>query len=56
MKKLVLLAGIAVLASCGAKKDAAAPDAMASADATMPMDAAAPSAATTSVTPPAATT
>ena len=40
MKKLVLLAGIALLASCGAKKDAAAPDAMASADATMPMDAA----------------
>ena len=48
MKKFALLVGVALLASCGAKQDAAAPDAMASADATMPMDAgAAPAAAPT---------
>ena len=39
MKNFALLVGVALLASCGAKKEAAAPDAMASADATMPMDA-----------------
>ena len=46
MKNLALLVGVALLASCGAKKEAAAPDAMASADATMPMDAGASPAAT----------
>ena len=38
MKKLVLLAGIALLASCGSKEPA--PEATATADASMPMDAA----------------
>ena len=50
MKNIALLVGVALLASCGAKKDAAAPDAMASADATMPMDAGmTPTAAMTTV-------
>ncbi len=40
MKRLALLAGVALLASCGSKTEPA-PDAMSSADATMPMDAAA---------------
>ena len=39
MKNFALLVGVALLASCGAKKDAAAPDAMATADSSMPMDA-----------------
>lgn len=51
MKNLALLVGVALLASCGAKKDAAAPDAMTSADATMPMDAGASPMAVAAVTP-----
>ena len=51
MKNLALLAGVALLASCGAKKDAAAPDAMASADATMPMNAGASPAAAMTTAP-----
>ena len=43
MKKLALIAGLALLASCGSKEPA--PEATASADATMPMDAAASPAA-----------
>ena len=50
MKNLALLVGVALLASCGAKKDAAAPEASASADASMPMDAgASPAAAMTTI-------
>ena len=49
MKKLVLLAGIALLASCGSKEPA--PEATATADASMPMDAAASSAPVAAVTP-----
>ena len=51
MKNLALLVGVALLASCGAKKDAAAPDAMATADATMPMDAGATPAAARTTAP-----
>lgn len=51
MKKFALLVGVALLASCGAKQDAAAPDAMASADATMPMDAGATPAAAMATVP-----
>ena len=39
MKKLALIAGVALLASCGSKEPA--PEATATADASMPMDAAA---------------
>ena len=45
MKNLALLAGVALLASCGSKTEPA-PDAMATADTTMPMDAGASPAAT----------
>ena len=45
MNKLALLAGVALLASCGSKTEPA-PDAMATADTTMPMDAGASPAAT----------
>lgn len=44
MKKLALLVGVALLASCGSKTEPT-PDAMATADATMPMDAGATPAA-----------
>lgn len=43
MKKLALIAGVALLASCGSKEPA--PEAAATADATMPMDAGSASAA-----------
>ena len=49
MKKLALIAGIALLASCGSKEPA--PEAAASADASMPMDAAASPAAMAAPTP-----
>ena len=50
MNKLVLLAGVALLASCGSKTEPA-PDAMATADATMPMDAGATPAAAMTTAP-----
>ena len=49
MKKLALIAGITLLASCGSK--APAPEASASADASMPMDAGASPAAVMTTTP-----
>ena len=49
MKKFALFAGIALLASCGSKEPA--PDAMASADSAMPMDAGATPAAAMITTP-----
>ena len=49
MKKFALLAGIALLAACGSKEPA--PDVMATADATMPMDAGASPAPVAMLTP-----
>ena len=49
MKKLALIAGVALLASCGPKEPA--PEAAASADASMPMDAGASPAAMAAATP-----
>lgn len=49
MKKLALLAGVALLASCGS--EAPAPEATATADTTMPMDAGATPAVAVAATP-----
>ena len=49
MKNLALIAGLALLASCGSKEPA--PEAAASADAAMPMDAGATAAAVPAATP-----
>ena len=49
MKRLALIVGVALLASCGSKEPA--PDATASADATMPMDAGTASAGAEAMAP-----